>query len=278
MEVWIGTSGYSYADWVGEWYPRGTSAKRMLGYYARRFPLTELNFTFYRVPTAQMLATQAEQTPPGFQFALKLFQDFTHKRDLTAAALFREAVDVLHQNGRLCVLLAQFPQQFHHDKEGLAYLDTFAGLFEGYPLALEFRHHSWARPEITEWLCHRGLHSVSVDVPPIPALFPAGLVLSSRTAYVRLHSRNAGAWYAGEKNRYDYLYSDAELTEWLDVLRTSRTQADQAFVLFNNCHRGQAAINARRLQELLRTADQAGLKLVEPPGALSDDSEQGLLF
>jgi uncharacterized protein YecE (DUF72 family) len=278
MEVWIGTSGYSYADWVGEWYPRGTPAKRMLAHYARQFPVTELNFTYYRMPTAEMLARQAQQTPPGFQFAVKLFQDFTHKRDLTEAASFRAAIDVLHREGRLCALLAQFPQQFHNDNESSTHLETLAERFAGYPLAVEFRHRSWAQPEITEWLRTRGLHLVSVDVPPIHTLFPTGLVQSNRTIYIRFHSRNADAWYAGEKSRYDYLYTDAELTEWLDVLRSSRAHADRAFVLFNNCHRGQAAHNAVRMQELLKRANQFELRLVEPPEDPGAMGEQGLLF
>lgn len=86
MKVWVGTSGYSYPDWVGDFYPPGTSAKRMLAEYAQVFSITELNFTFYRLPTAQMLARQAAQTPAGFQFAVKLFRGFTHERDLTRVA------------------------------------------------------------------------------------------------------------------------------------------------------------------------------------------------
>src|SRR5262245_12941526 len=131
MQIWIGTSGYSYPDWVGKLYPPGTPASGMLPYYARVFPITELNYTFYRPPTAQMLARQAKQTPEGFQFTVKLFQDFTHKRDLSEAAAFRDAVGVLQRENRLCALLAQFPQSFHYDEKAVAYLyglrDRFAG-------------------------------------------------------------------------------------------------------------------------------------------------------
>lgn len=277
MEVWIGTSGYSYSDWVGDLYPPGTPAKRMLAYYARVFPVTELNFTFYRPPTAQVLARQAQQTPPGFRFAVKLFRGFTHEHDLAGAA-FREAVDVLHRDGRLVALLAQFPQHFRYDKKALAFLDALASQFAGYPLAVEFRHRSWARPEIPEWLGARGLHLVSVDVPPIPTLFPAGLVQSSRLVYVRFHSRRTEAWYEGEKERYDYLYSDAELLEWLEALQSIRDRADRALVFFNNCHRGQAARNARRLQELLKGLGTKGLELIPPPETPLLEGEQRLLF
>ena len=80
MDLWIGTSGYSYPDWVGGFYPAGTRPDRMLAYYSRRFPLVELNFTFYRPPTPEMLAKLAAQTPDGFQFLVKLPQSISHER------------------------------------------------------------------------------------------------------------------------------------------------------------------------------------------------------
>src|SRR5438067_1393579 len=80
MDVWIGTSGYSYPDWVGGFYPVGTKSGQMLAYYSRRFPLVELNFTFYRPPTPQMLAKLADQTPPGFRFLVKLPRTISHEQ------------------------------------------------------------------------------------------------------------------------------------------------------------------------------------------------------
>src|SRR5436305_2106937 len=78
MDIWIGTSGYSYSSWVGDFYPAGTKSNKMLAYYGRHFPLVELNFTFYRVPTPEMLRRHAEQTPPGFRFLVKLPQTISH--------------------------------------------------------------------------------------------------------------------------------------------------------------------------------------------------------
>lgn len=276
MEVWVGTSGYSYADWIGAFYPPGTPAKRMLAHYARVFPITELNFSFYGVPTPETLAQQVKQTPPGFQFAVKLYQGFTHDRDLSEVAAFHRAMQVLEQEGRLCALLAQFPQAFHHDKDSLGFLESLASCFAGYPLAVEFRHSSWAAPSVSDWLRERGLHLVSVDVPPISGLFPPGLVMSTHLIYIRLHSRRRDMWYEGDKQRYDYLYSDAEMTEWIEALRGSRGQADRAYVFFNNCHDAQAVINAQRMQELLQ--GQADLKLIPPAESLPPAEEQGMLF
>ena len=101
MKVWIGTSGYSYADWVGPFYPPGLRANRMLRYYSGHFPVVELNFTFYRLPTAAMLARLAEQTPLGFQFVAKLPKTLSHDEDPRDLGPFREAVAELHGRGQL---------------------------------------------------------------------------------------------------------------------------------------------------------------------------------
>ena len=90
MHVWLGTSGYSYPDWVGKFYPRGTSPNRMLASYARSFPLVELNFAYYRVPTPAMLARMAGQTPDGFQFLVKLHRSLSHEQDPRADVLVNQ--------------------------------------------------------------------------------------------------------------------------------------------------------------------------------------------
>src|SRR5437588_3285795 len=100
MDVWIGTSGYSYADWVGGFYPAGTRPGQMLGYYARQFPLVELNFTFYRPPTPDMLARMAGQTPPGFQFLVKLPRSISHDRSPDDIDCFRKAALELDRRGQ----------------------------------------------------------------------------------------------------------------------------------------------------------------------------------
>ena len=93
MQVWIGTSGYSYPDWVGDFYPAGTRDSQMLAHYCRHFPLVELNFTFYRPPTARMLGHLADKTPPGFQFLVKLPRTLSHDEDPRDLAGFRQAAE-----------------------------------------------------------------------------------------------------------------------------------------------------------------------------------------
>ena len=87
MQVWIGTSGYSYSDWVGEFYPEGTSSSRMLSHYCRHFPAVELNFTFYKPPTRMALTRLADKTPPNFQFLVKVPQSISHASLAQTSAL-----------------------------------------------------------------------------------------------------------------------------------------------------------------------------------------------
>jgi uncharacterized protein YecE (DUF72 family) len=269
MKIWIGTSGYSYADWVGPFYPQGLRSNQMLRSYSGHFPVVELNFTFYRLPTAALLARLAEQTPDGFQFVAKLPQTLSHEENPRDLAPFRQAVDELRRRGRLLGLLCQLPQATHHERRHLAWLDYLGRELADYGLAVECRHRSWARPDVREWLRERGLDLVAVDVPDIPALYPRGLVQSGPRLYVRFHSRNAGNWYLSDKERYDYHYPDAALEEWAGSLAAAAGRAREAFLFLNNCRGGQAVANARRLRELL-TGRGPGLEVVDPfvpPGA-----------
>jgi uncharacterized protein YecE (DUF72 family) len=277
MQVWIGTSGYSYPDWVGPFYPAGTRSSRMLAYYCRMFPLVELNFTFYRPPTATMLARLADQTPYGFQFLVKLPRVLSHERQLAELVPFRNAIEALQERGRLEGLLCQLPQAAHHDRPGLAWLDVLAQELKTYRLAVEFRHRSWDRPDMPPWLAERGVDLVSVDVPELPGLFPGGLVRAGSRVYVRLHSRNAANWYLSDKERYDFDYTDGMLREWIDALRMAAGSVSHALVLFNNCHRAQAAANAERLRELLEKFAPE-LPVVTPFAPRADGPRQRSLF
>ncbi len=276
MQIWIGTSGYSYPDWVGPFYPAGTRPGRMLAHYCQGFPLVELNFTFYRLPTPAMLARLADQTPPGFQFLVKLPRTLSHDEDPHELVAFRQAVDELRFRDRLLGLLCQLPQASHHVPKHRAWLERLARELAGYRLAVEFRHRSWFRPEIPGWLRHHELDLVAVDVPILPGLYPRSLVQSSSRVYIRFHSRNASNWYRSDKERYDYDYDDGALTEWIDALSRTADRTDRVLLLFNNCQRSQAVANAQRMRELLlqRTPEFE----VVPPFATPEPVRQRLLF
>jgi uncharacterized protein YecE (DUF72 family) len=263
MDIWIGTSGYSYTDWIGGLYPVGTRPGAMLGHYCRHFPLVELNFTFYRMPTAAMLQRLAMQTPQGFQFCVKLPRTLSHEQQEKDIAPFREAVSILRDQKRVLSLLCQFPQVFHHGRSQSAWVETLSSAFRDASLAVEFRHRSWKRPGIEKWCEEQNLDLVAVDVPDLPGLYPRGWSRSSRNVYIRFHSRNAENWYQSDKDRYDYFYSDAELQEWIAAIQASERQTDRVLLLFNNCQRSQAAANAKRMRTLL-AGQLSQMNVVEP--------------
>jgi uncharacterized protein YecE (DUF72 family) len=276
MQVWLGTSGYSYGDWIGAFYPPGTRPGRMLPYYSRHFPLVELNFTFYRLPTPAMLARLADQTPESFQFIVKFPRTLSHEENPDDLAPFRLAVEQLAGRGRLLGLLCQLPQASHDDAGRRQWLTTLGDAFAGYRLGVEFRHRSWFHPDVAPWLAERDMDLVAVDVPDIPALYPRGLFQSGPRLYVRFHSRNARNWYASDKERYDYDYSDVELQEWIGQLQSQSDKSDRAMLLFNNCQRSHAVVNAQRMRELI-VRQAPDLHLVEPPPAPAEP-QQPLLF
>src|SRR5262245_53025363 len=265
MELWIGTSGYSYPDWVGDFYPSGLRPEKMLAHYSQSFPLVELNFTFYRPPTPAMLERLAVKAPPRFQFLVKLPRTISHEQSPRDLAGFRDAVEGLQRRRQLAGLLCQLPQSTHNTRQARPWPAGLARLLGDLRLAVEFRHFSWAVPQVPGWLGGLGLDLVAVDVPQLPGLFPRGWVQSGPRAYVRLHSRNAGNWYQGDKERYDYHYSDDVLREWVEAAEAHEVLGDtqRALFLFNNCHRGQAVVNARRMRALVEQ-QAPRLHVVEP--------------
>lgn len=251
MEYIVGTSGYSFPDWVGPFYPPGTRQNEMFAYYARRFSALELNFTFYRVPTPEMIARMGESSPPGFIFWVKANQLTTHKHDRTIAREFLDAVTPLREQGKLAGLLMQFPQSFHRTVENRMYLSQAIEDYQSVPLAVEFRHSSWEHPSTAEGLRTRGVTLVIPDVPPVRGLYRAPATATTPRGYLRLHSRDAGKWYVGAAERYDYEYKDDELRSLAESWNNLAEQLDEVYVFFNNCHSGKAAANAAAFRRVV---------------------------
>lgn len=254
--ILVGCSGYSYADWKEVFYPRGTSQGEMLAHYARQFPFVELNTTFYRLPSPFMLAAMERKTPPGFKFFVKAYTRFTHERDAAAAdyAAFMQALEPLRAAGKLAGVLAQFPNGFKPGDANRDYLRRLRERFPGVELAVEFRHRAWVADENTfRLLQEEGLAFVGVDEPAYGTLVPPIVRATAPIGYVRLHGRNREKWWRHERaeERYDYLYSEAELKEWAGRLADLARQTRVTYVAMNNHPRGQATINARMLQEML---------------------------
>ncbi len=254
----IGTSGYSYTDWVGCFYPSGMRQGDFLQYYSDRFDMTELNFTYYRQPEASQISRMAETVRKEFIFTVKAHRTLTH--EINPAVLqqesqtFLQGIEPLLQEDKLKAVLFQFPHSFHYTDQNRRYLDTLLNTFQGIPSALEFRGRDWQRPSVYGELDRRGVALVNVDEPRLYSLpKPTALVTSDRLAYVRFHGRNRENWWGGDNvSRYDYCYSDAELKEWVPRVKEMLERAGVVLLVFNNHSRGQAVQNAIRLREMLK--------------------------
>lgn len=170
---YIGTAGYSYQDWVGNVYPAGTKKEEMLALYAREFPFSEINSTYYHMPGRKMIEAIISKTPSGFRFAVKAFQQMTHTREggEELFSKFNSALSPLVHSDRLVCILAQFPYSFHNTRENRDYLRKFRELTPGLPVAVEFRNARWVCRETFELLKEEGLAFVCVDEPDIRGLY-----------------------------------------------------------------------------------------------------------
>lgn len=253
--VLVGTSGYSYDDWVGPFYPQGLNKREYLSFYASEFPVVELNFSYYTQPSASTLERMLDKTPEGFRFAIKAHQSLTHNigGDLPKEIeRYRQGIQPLVDAGRLAAILLQFPYSFHYTPGNRRHLQRLCQSFADLPKAVEFRGSEWQRNSVYRGLSDVKTTFVNVDEPRLPKLPAPTDVVSSELAYLRFHGRNAANWWMGDNvSRYDYLYDTEELSEWLPMIERMLAKARLLLVIFNNHSRGQAIQNARQLQGLL---------------------------
>jgi uncharacterized protein YecE (DUF72 family) len=219
MDLWVGTSGYSYKEWKGSFYPDDLAAKDMLRHYATKLPSVEINNTFYRLPRTTVLETWAEQVPERFRFAIKASRRITHMKRLKEAqdetSYLLKTLDALGE--RLGVVLFQLPPNMKKDVERLrAFLEL---LMEDEPAVFEFRHESWFDDEVYDCLRAKGcaLCLADVDDEPNPKI-----VATAPFGYLRLR-REA--------------YDEAALARWM--VRIQEQDWNEAYVYFK--HEGDAA-------------------------------------
>ena len=227
----IGTSGYNYQEWRGSFYPDKLSAARILSYYAEHFSTVEINYTFYRMLTAALLAKWAAETPERFVFTLKAPRRITHDARLQhcedAVGAFCGAALTLES--RLGVLLFQLPPWF---KKDLPVLETFLeGLPQGIRGAFEFRHASWHDDAVYELLRSRGLVLCIADSDRMTT----PIVATARYGYFRLR---------------DEAYQEADIVRWAQAI-TGEPQWDDVFVYFKHEEQGKGPALAKMLMERL---------------------------
>jgi uncharacterized protein YecE (DUF72 family) len=256
--IYTGTSGYSYKDWVGEFYPPDIKDGDMLKYYSMNYDFTEINSTYYKMPNYFVFKNLDEKTPESFIFTVKSFGGFTHSRDASMedAVKFIEAVKPIKEKGKLGCLVFQFPYSFHNTPENLDHLKRVRDFFNAEDIVFEFRNSAWAKQETMMFLNSERIGWVSVDEPDIKGLIRPVVAVTSETSYVRFHGRNREKWYNHNEayERYDYLYSEDELREWISRIKHMEKSTRKTFVAFNNHFRAQGAKNASMLKRLLNAS------------------------
>jgi uncharacterized protein YecE (DUF72 family) len=275
MTILVGTSGWSYEDWVGSFYPHELAKKKgdWLSYYAQYFRTTEINSTFYRPPGERQVQSWIEKAKDwkGFEYSVKVPHLVTHKalvdgnleRAIFWATSFQKTcVKPLAEAGLLGGALLQLSPYFRN--EGLS-LDVLKGLMDAvstdeYNYAVEFRHKSWLdesrrelNPEVQEALRERNVANVLIDGPGLHV----GAKQTADHAYLRFHGRNYDIWYRGEKDddhrldRYDYLYKEEQLRPWIPRIKEADLKAARVRIYFNNHARAKSVKNAFLLMDML---------------------------
>jgi uncharacterized protein YecE (DUF72 family) len=231
VRLHVGTSGYSYKEWKGPFYPEGLPDKEMLSWYGGQLNSVEINNTFYRMPKATVLESWAAQVPKTFRFSVKASQKITHRKRLKEAGEeTRYLVSTLQTLGdRLGVLLFQLPPNL---KKDLDRLTSFLGMLpRELPVAFEFRHESWMDEEVTEALRRHGAALCCADTEEDDADAP--LVATAPHGYLRLRRPD---------------YADDDLKRWVD--RVTAQPWDSAFIFFKHEDAGAGPRMARRFVEI----------------------------
>jgi len=235
--IYIGTSGWTYDDWSGTFYPPDVQGADRLNYYARHFDAVEVNATFYRLPYPSMITAWNRRLPPGFHLVVKGSRAVTHLRKLSGCEkelhLFLDRVLLLQ---RLEVILWQIPPSLRKD---LPRLEAFlAALPKKVRHAVEFRHETWWCEETARLLSRHGAAFVAVSHPRLPhTIFPTADFI-----YVRFHGLG--------RRLYVYDYSRRELEEWAERLRP-HLEGRTLYAFFNNDYHANAPRNALTFRDIL---------------------------
>jgi uncharacterized protein YecE (DUF72 family) len=255
--LYIGTSGWSYNDWKGVFYPETIDQAKMLEYYALHFNSVEVNMTYYNIPKSTIVEKWIDITQQQVMFTMKAHQSITHLPDFNEyqrnISIFRNCVDpLLRVNQLLCVLL-QFPQSFHYETNERKYLDLVLKEMADIPLVVEMRNRQWQNKKVYKELKQRNIGWCITDNPKLKDLLETEYITTSDIAYMRFHGRNAEKWYTGDNaSRYDYNYSDEELQEFVKPLLKLLKQTKIVQLFFNNHAKSNATVNAKKLEYLLK--------------------------
>jgi uncharacterized protein YecE (DUF72 family) len=260
-QLHIGPAGWSYKDWQGIVYPsprpRGFHEATYLAEY---FSTIEINTSFYQPLKPEHCRQWIERVSANSQFVFtaKLWQRFTHHTDATLEEEreTRGGFDVLREAGKLGAILLQFPFSFHRTPDNVAYLKGLADRFRNYPLVVEVRHSSWNDAAFFQLLHEMSVGFCNIDQPLIGRSLKASEIATAPVGYIRLHGRRYDTWFSDDPElpsheRYNYLYSQAELAPWSQRIRTVEKSSRTTFVITNNHFEGKGVVNALQLINML---------------------------
>jgi uncharacterized protein YecE (DUF72 family) len=244
-EILIGTSGWSYNEWAGVFYPSSSTNK--LSFYSKIYRTVEIDSTFYAYPSKGLVMGWARYTPDDFTFTAKLPRPITHEKKLeikkgaeSDMVKFLGLMKPLIASGKLGAVLIQLPPSFTYDSD-YAKLEAFLGIVpEDVRFAAEFRHPSWLREETWELLKSRNVANVIVDEP----LLPPDTVVTADFAFIRWHGRGSRPWY-------NYRYSEAELRAWTPKVKDVASRVEKTYGYFNNHFKGFAVENSLKMMGML---------------------------
>ncbi len=253
--VRIGTSGYSYKDWVGPVYPAATPSSEFFSNYVTFFNFTELNFSYYRQPSAELCSRLVERAPDGFLFSIKGHKSMTHDRldDWPEqVTIFKRGIVPLVETEKLAAVLLQFPFSFGYTPENRKYLYNLCSELSPLPTVLEFRNDRWQQESVYDTMRDLNVGYTILDMPSLDGLPRPDPVVTSPIGYLRFHGRNVENWWSGTNtSRYDYLYEEKQLEEWIPTITEVMTKVTRLFIAFNNHYKGKAVNNARKLKSML---------------------------
>jgi uncharacterized protein YecE (DUF72 family) len=240
-KLYVGTSGYSYKNWRGQFYPPGVPQKEWLTFYAQHYNAVEINATFYRGFPQSVFIHWREITPPEFRFVLKAPKIITHEKALleidSELAQFIVAAQGLQE--KLAGVLWQFPASTQASALGEQFVAFLRMLPQDMKHVFEFRHKTWFTSETYALLNQFHAGFVINDTPH----FPSCEVITDQVVYVRFH---------GSDKLYNSLYTKDQLQIWADKIK-SYLERYTVYLFFNNTYAGQALGNAKEIRDLLST-------------------------
>jgi len=257
--VRFGIAGWSYPDWEGIVYPkpkpRGFEPLELI---ASLLDAVEINSSFYSPPSSNSTKKwlRVVKPFPEFRFSAKLWQKFTHEKEAWTnddVKIFKKGLDPLFEAGALSCLLAQFPWSFRNNDADFERLKKIADDFKKLPVILEVRHSSWQNDRVLDWLKENQIGFANIDQPIFHDSIPPTEIATSKIGYVRLHGRNHKNWFKKDAQpweRYDYLYKEKELSDWLPRIKKVSRATEQSFVIANNHFQGKGVANTLMLKAM----------------------------